>query len=44
MSVQKPNDPDKFDTRIYWWAAGAALFWMLLLYWFTTAFNIPLGG
>ena len=44
MSVQDSKGPEKFDSRIYWAVGAAAIFWMLLLYWFTATFNIPGGG
>ncbi len=44
MSVQDPKQPEKFDTRLYWGVGITAILWMLLLYWFTATFNIPLGG
>ncbi|HSR54138.1 MAG TPA: hypothetical protein VLV83_25190 [Acidobacteriota bacterium] len=34
----------EFNTKLYWWVAILALLWMVLLLWFTEAFNIPLGA
>lgn len=31
----------RVTARIYWLAAAFAVLWMLLLFWFSTTFNIP---
>jgi hypothetical protein len=34
------DEPDVLPARVYWLVAGIAVFVMLLLYWFTAAFNV----
>ena len=33
-------ESDVLPARVYWLVAGIAVLLMLLLYWFTTAFNV----
>ena len=38
----KPDDPDSLPKSVYWIVALVALGWILLLYFFSRTFNIPL--
>ncbi len=42
--MNEPNEPRPMSTNIYWWVAIFAIVEMLLLFWLTRAFNVPMPG
>ena len=38
------DDRPPLSSRVYWWVAAIAIVEMLLLYWLTQAFDVPLPG